>query len=98
MKRAILPAIFLTALWVNVGQADNQPSAAAISPSGSPGTATPTPYPQVVPPGPALINGTQGDGPLLPRVELPRPPRDQQAPADDSNASNAPSPLPPRPK
>jgi hypothetical protein len=94
MKRAILPAIFLTALWVNVGQADNQ-SAASIAPSGSPGTATPTPYPQVVPPGPALINGTQGDGPLLPKIEVPKPPKDQPVPGVDQNT---PTPMPPRPK
>jgi hypothetical protein len=94
MKRAILPAIFLTALWVNVGQADNQ-SAASIPASGSPGTATPTPYPQVVPPGPALINGTQGNGTLLPKVELPQPPKGQPLPGLDQNA---PTPMPPRPK
>ncbi|MCI8212111.1 hypothetical protein AUC61_21495 [Pseudomonas sp. S25] len=94
MKRAILPAIFLTALWVNVVQADNQ-SAASIPSSGSPGTATPTPYPQVVPSGPPLINGTQGSGPLLPKVELPQPPKGQPVPGQDPNA---PTPMPPRPK
>ncbi|MCD5970178.1 hypothetical protein K3169_08600 [Pseudomonas phytophila] len=94
MKRAILPAIILTALWVNVGYADNQ-SAASIPASGSPGTATPTPYPQVVPPGPALINGTQGDGALLPKVELPQPPKGQPVPGQDPNI---PTPMPARPK
>lgn len=95
MKRAILPAIFLTVLWVNVGQADDQQSASSIAPSGSPGTATPTPYPQVAPPGPPLINGTQGSGPLLPKIEVPKPPRDQTLPGLDQGT---PTPMPPRPK
>lgn len=77
MKRAILPAIFLTVLWVNVGQADNSSSAASIPASGSPGTATPTPYPQVVPPGPPRLGGTDSSEPLLPKINMPRPPRDQ---------------------
>ena len=95
MKRAILPAIILTVFWVTAAQADNQQSAASIAPSGSPGTATPTPYPQVAPPGPPRINGADSNAPLLPKIETPGPPRDQPLPGLDQGAA---TPMPPRPK
>ena len=59
--------------------ADLQPRVIAPVP-GAPGTATPTPYPQVSPPGvPRANDGTPG-APLLPPMPLPSPPKDQPLP------------------
>ena len=58
--------------------ADLQPRVIAPVP-GAPGTATPTPYPQVSPPAvPRAGDGTPG-APLLP-MPLPSPPKDQPLP------------------
>ncbi|RAU49314.1 MULTISPECIES: hypothetical protein [unclassified Pseudomonas] len=45
--------------------------------AGSPGTATPTPYPQVSPPGVPRVGG-QGNPPLLPKIPQPGPPKDDE--------------------
>ncbi|MFY1664452.1 hypothetical protein [Pseudomonas sp. Pseu.R1] len=45
--------------------------------SGSPGTATPTPYPQVSPPSVPRVGG-QGNPPLLPKIPQPGPPKDDE--------------------
>ena len=59
-------------------QADDlQPRVIAPVP-GAPGTATPTPYPQINPP-PQRADGKPG-APLLPPMPLTAPPRDQPLP------------------
>ncbi|WP_080482226.1 hypothetical protein AABC73_07670 [Pseudomonas sp. G.S.17] len=88
MKGSILTAIVLTTLSLSVVQADNlQPISPAPEP-GSPGTATPTPYPQVVPPSIPKAGGTQGNSPLLPKIEMPRPPKDQPLPTVESGPAD----------
>lgn len=63
----------------NAEVADLQPRVIAPVP-GAPGTATPTPYPQVSSPGvPRANDGTPG-APLLPPMPLPSPPKDQPLP------------------
>lgn len=87
MKRFILlgSAMFAATLMAAAAQADNnQPAASELTP-GSPGTATPTPYPQVTPPSIPRAGGTQGNSPLLPKIEVPRPPKDQALPGLEQN-------------
>ncbi|SQF97472.1 Uncharacterised protein [Paucimonas lemoignei] len=98
MKRAILAAIAVTMLSVSVVSADNLQPAAPVTETGSPGTATPTPYPQVAPPSIPRAGSTEGNGPLLPKIDMPKPPRDQTLPGLESNAP-APTtvPTPPAP-
>jgi hypothetical protein len=45
--------------------------------AGSPGTATPTPYPQVSPPSVPHVGG-QGNPPLLPKIPQPGPPKEDE--------------------
>jgi hypothetical protein len=87
MKRFILlaAALLVAPFMAAVAQADNtQPPASGLTP-GSPGTATPTPYPQVTPPSIPRAGGTQGNSPLLPKIEVPRPPKDQSLPGLEQN-------------
>lgn len=82
MKRSILTAIALTMLGASQAFAENlqpvlntpEPIAAT---SGSPGTATPTPYPQVAPPTVPRAGG-QGNPPLLPKIPQPGPPKEDE--------------------
>lgn len=89
MKRFILLALpmFIATFMAGAVQADNnnQPPASELTP-GSPGTATPTPYPQVTPPSIPRAGGTQGNSPLLPKIEVPRPPKDQALTGLEQNA------------
>jgi hypothetical protein len=96
MKRAILAAIAVTMLLVSVVSADNLQPATPVTEPGSPGTATPTPYPQVAPPSIPRAGSTEGNGPLLPKIDMPKPPKDQTLPGLES--SPAPAPQPPDPK
>jgi len=80
MKRSILPAIVLAALSVTVVHADNLQPVPITPAPGSPGTATPTPYPQVTPPSIPRAGGNEGNSPLLPKIEIPGPPKDQPLP------------------
>ena len=97
MKLAILAAIAVATLSVSVAYADNLQPVAPVSEPGSPGTATPTPYPQVAPPSVPRAGSTEGNGPLLPKIEMPKPPRDQSLPGLAPNTP-APPPLPTAPK
>jgi hypothetical protein len=45
--------------------------------AGSPGTATPTPYPQISPPSVPHAGG-QGNPPLLPKIPQPGPPKEDE--------------------
>jgi len=82
MKRSILAAIALMMLGASQAFAENlqpvlntpEPIAAT---SGSPGTATPTPYPQVTPPSVPRVGG-QGNPPLLPKIPQPGPPKEDE--------------------
>ncbi|WP_426141412.1 hypothetical protein [Pseudomonas sp. DWP3-1-2] len=89
MKRSILTAIVLMTLSVSAVQADNLQPVSPVSAPGSPGTATPTPYPQVVPPSTPRASGTQGNAPLLPKIEMPKPPKDQALPGLEQNPQAA---------
>ncbi|WP_339529178.1 hypothetical protein [Pseudomonas mucidolens] len=80
MKCSILAVIACGVLTLSVAHAQvlqpvpNTPA----STTGAPGTATPTPYPQVTPP---TVPRAQGGGvPLLPPIEMPKPPKDQPLP------------------
>lgn len=88
MKRFILTAVVLTTLSVSAVHADNLQPVSPVPAQGSPGTATPTPYPQVVPPSTPKAGGTQGNSPLLPRIEMPRPPKDQALPTVESGPAD----------
>jgi hypothetical protein len=59
--------------------------------SGSPGTATPTPYPQISPPSVPHVGG-QGNPPLLPKIPQPGPPKE-----DEPLPGLAPLPTKPNP-
>jgi hypothetical protein len=95
MKRSILTAIVLATLSVTAAGADNLQTVPGAPVLGSPGTATPTPYPQVVPPSIPRVGGNEGNPPLLPKIDIPGPPRDQplpglqnEAPKDDVPAND----------
>ncbi len=82
MKRTILTAIVLAALSISAAQAQEL-QAVPVTPSaapGSPGSATPTPYPQVTPTSVPKAGSGSGGATLLPPVELPSPPKDQTLP------------------
>ena len=83
MKRTILTAIVGGMLSINALQAAEtitQPSAAVTRVPGSPGTATPTPYPQITPRAlPKPVAGSTSLVPLPPIVQ-PQPPKDQPLP------------------
>ena len=59
--------------------AELQPRVIAPVP-GAPGTATPTPYPQISPPVTPRANSGKPGAPLLPPMPLPAPPKDQPLP------------------
>lgn len=61
-------------------QADDLQPRVIVPVPGAPGTATPTPYPQLSPPViPRAGDGTPG-APLLPPMPLPTPPKEQPLP------------------
>lgn len=83
MKRTILTVIVWAALSITAAQAAELtpvPITPATPALGSPGTATPTPYPQITPR--AVPKPVAGNGSLipLPPIALPQPPKDQPLP------------------
>ncbi|WP_025127963.1 hypothetical protein [Pseudomonas sp. PH1b] len=99
MKRTILTVIARTALSltaalamsVGAASADDSQSAPVVTPTptlGTPGTATPTPYPQVTPPTTPKA-GSSGSAPLLPPIDMPKPPKDQTLPGLEQNDNKA---------
>ncbi|BBP60931.1 hypothetical protein PHLH4_45210 [Pseudomonas sp. St316] len=76
MKCIILTAIALAALSISDAQAQ-QPTIPVNPPSipGSPGTATPMPYPPVTPSGVPKVAPGSGGPPLLPPSKCPSHPR-----------------------
>jgi len=94
MKRTILTVIALAALSIPAVQAQElQVIPTSPTPmSGSPGTATPTPYPQITPTSVPRAGPGSGSAPLLPRIEMPNPPKDQTLPGLEQNNTRIKSP------
>ncbi len=78
MPYAILALLIIAGLHP-AQAADLQPRIIAPVP-GAPGTATPTPYPQITPSTPPRPGANKPGAPLLPPIQLPGPPRDQPLP------------------
>lgn len=78
MRHAILAVLLLAGLHP-AQAADLQPRSIGAVP-GAPGTATPTPYPQITPVTPPRAGDSTPGSPLLPPMPLPGPPRDQPLP------------------
>ena len=94
MKRTILTVIALAALSITAVQAQELqtiPTSPAPLP-GSPGTATPTPYPQITPITLPKSGAGSGSPPLVP-IEMPSPPsKDQPVPGIEPNGNKVKSP------
>ncbi|ROL74814.1 hypothetical protein [Pseudomonas vranovensis] len=78
MRYAIIAVLICASLQSTVA-AELQPRLATPVP-GAPGTATPTPYPQVTPSTPPRAGDARPGSPLLPPIPLPAPPKDQPLP------------------
>ena len=78
MFHAILVALPVAGL--PVAQAAGTPPRINTPVPGAPGTATPTPYPQITPSTPPKAYDSQPGGPLLPPMPVPGPPKDQPLP------------------
>ncbi|WP_419711541.1 hypothetical protein [Pseudomonas sp. NFX224] len=94
MKRTILTVIALAALSITAVQAQTLQTS-PVSPApipGSPGTATPTPYPQITPAPMPKVGPGSGGPPLVP-IEMPSPPtKDQPVPGIEQNPPKVKSP------
>ncbi|PYC10911.1 hypothetical protein [Pseudomonas mosselii] len=77
MLHAILAALLLGA--VSTADAAGQQRPLTTVP-GAPGTATPTPYPQITPSTPPKAGANRPGAPLLPPMPQPGPPKDQPLP------------------
>jgi len=84
MLHAILSALILLAAPL-ADAAGQQPRISTPVP-GAPGTATPTPYPQITPSVPPRAYDNQPGGPLLPPMPLPSPRRDEPLPGLQQDA------------
>ena len=94
MKRTILTVIAFAALSITAVQAlelQTIPTGPAPLP-GSPGTATPTPYPQITPTSAPRVGPGSGGPPLLPPMPVPGPPKDQPLPGLEQNSTKNKSP------
>ncbi|MCW2267661.1 hypothetical protein D3C77_224900 [compost metagenome] len=78
MRYLTIAALILVCLQSAVA-AELQPRPIAPVP-GAPGTATPTPYPQITPSTPPRAGDATPGSPLLPSIPVPSPPRDQPLP------------------
>jgi hypothetical protein len=94
MKRTILTVIALAVLSITAVQAQELqtiPTSPQPMP-GSPGTATPTPYPQISPAPLPKVGPGSGGPPLVP-IEMPSPPtKDQAVPGIEPNSTKIKSP------
>jgi hypothetical protein len=77
MKSVIVSVIAALALSITAAMAADIPGNTASAPSGSPGTPTPTPYPQVTTSTVPRAGGIDGNSPLLPPIKVPGPPKDE---------------------
>ncbi|SDY77982.1 hypothetical protein [Pseudomonas sp. NFIX28] len=99
MKRTILTVIARTALLLSAALAmtavhAQELQAVPVTPmpaAGSPGTATPTPYPQITPPSTPKA-AAHGGAPLLPPIDRPKPPKDQPLPGLEHNETKTRAP------
>ncbi|WJV21580.1 MULTISPECIES: hypothetical protein [Pseudomonas] len=101
MKRTILTVIARTALLLSAALAMSavhaeELQAVPVTPvpaAGSPGTAppTPTPYPQITPPSTPKATA-HGGAPLLPPIDMPKPPKDQTLPGLEQNGTKTKTP------
>ncbi|HDS1737027.1 hypothetical protein [Pseudomonas sp. BP8] len=78
MLHAILAALILAS--VPTAEAAGQQPRITTPVPGAPGTATPTPYPQITPSAPPKAYDSQPGAPLLPPMPLPGPPKDSALP------------------
>ncbi|MDM8191202.1 hypothetical protein EVS84_15565 [Pseudomonas koreensis] len=92
MKRTILTVITLAALAITAVQAQQSVPVSPMPQPGSPGTATPTPYPQITPITLPKSGAGSGSPPLVP-IEMPSPPsKDQPVPGIEPNGNKVKSP------
>ena len=95
MKRTILTVIAMAALSITAVQAAQPLQVTPVSPApmpGSPGTATPTPYPQITPAVVPKVGAGSGGPPLVP-LDMPSPPtQDQPVPGIEQNPPKVKSP------
>ncbi|AMT87798.1 MULTISPECIES: hypothetical protein [Pseudomonas] len=92
MKRTILTVITLAALAITAVQAQQSVPVSPTPQPGSPGTATPTPYPQITPITLPKSGAGSGSPPLVP-IEMPSPPsKDQPMPGIEPNGNKIKSP------
>ncbi|UTL80056.1 hypothetical protein [Pseudomonas putida] len=78
MFHAILAALLLAG--VPLAHAAGTPPRITTPVPGAPGTATPTPYPQITPSTAPKAYDSQPGAPLLPPMPVPGPPKDQPLP------------------
>ncbi|KHA75377.1 hypothetical protein NZ35_03620 [Pseudomonas chlororaphis] len=92
MKRTILTVIALAALSITAVQAQQIIPVSPAPQPGAPGTATPTPYPQITPITIPKSGAGSGSPPLVP-IEMPSPPsKDQPVPGIEPTGTKAKSP------
>ncbi|MFJ4247772.1 hypothetical protein SAMN04488483_2526 [Pseudomonas helmanticensis] len=92
MKRTILTVIALAVLSIPAVQAQQTIPLSPAPQAGSPGTATPTPYPQITPINIPKSGAGSGSPPLVP-IEMPSPPsKDQPVPGIEPNGTKTKSP------
>ena len=92
MKRTILTVITLATLAITAVQAQQSVPVSPTPQPGSPGTATPTPYPQITPITLPKSGAGSGSPPLVP-IEMPSPPsKDQPVPGIEPNGNKVKSP------
>lgn len=92
MKRTILTVIALAALSITAVQAQQTIPVSPTPQPGSPGTATPTPYPQISPVSIPKTGSGSGGPPLVP-IEMPSPPsKDQPVPGIEPGDGKVKSP------
>ncbi|MDH0732968.1 hypothetical protein N5F23_04285 [Pseudomonas sichuanensis] len=78
MLHAILAALLSAA--TPMADAAGQQAGPLTPAPGAPGTATPTPYPQITPSTPPKAGANRPGAPLLPPMPVPGPPKDQPLP------------------
>lgn len=86
IKGGIVTAIALGMLSLNAQAAQDLLAVPGAAVPGSPGTATPSPYPPVVPSAVPLLRGSSGSVLPLPPINLPKPPTDQPLPGLQQSA------------
>ncbi|MDF0733139.1 hypothetical protein P0Y43_20810 [Pseudomonas entomophila] len=88
----MFPALLVTVLLAAMPPAEaGQPPPILTPAPGAPGTATPTPYPQITPSTPPKAGDSQPGAPLLPPIPLPGPPKDQPLPGLSPDPDKAPA-------